>query len=112
MTLRIALGAPLVTQIREPQLGGSQALLADIAGGLTRRGHHVKVFAASGSEIPGVRVVDAGVSADLLAASFYRHGIQPESDGPVAAAFKRVFRLATNRKTRLNAAATGPSDSG
>jgi UDP-glucose:tetrahydrobiopterin glucosyltransferase len=114
MTLRIALVAPLVTQIREPQLGGSQALLADIAVGLTRRGHHVKVFAASGSEIPGVSVVDAGVSADLLAASFYRHGIQPESDGPVAAAFKRVFRLVAAERFDIvhNHAFDGPAIDG
>jgi glycosyltransferase involved in cell wall biosynthesis len=111
MTLRIALVAPLVTQIREPQLGGSQALLADIAGGLARRGHLVKVFAASGSEIPGVRVVDTGVSADLLAASFYRHGTQPASDGPVAAAFKRVFRLVAAERFDIvhNHAFDGPA---
>src|SRR5439155_13128973 len=44
--LRIAFVAPLVTRIREPQAGGSQALLADLAAGLTSRGHVVDVYAA------------------------------------------------------------------
>jgi UDP-glucose:tetrahydrobiopterin glucosyltransferase len=93
MRLRIGLVAPLVTRIREPQLGGSQALLADIARGLSRRGHKVKVFAASGSDISGVRVIDTGVSADLLAGSLYRPGAQSESDGQLSVAFERVFGL-------------------
>ena len=53
--MKIAILAPLVAPICEPQLGGSQALLADLARGLTARGVEVEVFAASGSEIPGVR---------------------------------------------------------
>ena len=31
--------APLVTAIREPQRGGSQAFVSDLARGLTGRGH-------------------------------------------------------------------------
>src|SRR5436309_1949903 len=41
--------APLVTAIREPQRGGSQAFVSDLARGLTGRGHEVHVYAASGS---------------------------------------------------------------
>ena len=43
--------APLVTAIREPQQGGSQAFVSDLARGLVGRGHDVHVYAASGSEI-------------------------------------------------------------
>jgi glycosyltransferase involved in cell wall biosynthesis len=50
--------APLVSAIREPQQGGSQAFVSDLARGLTGRGHDVHVYAASGSQIPGVEVVD------------------------------------------------------
>ena len=50
--------APLVTAIREPQQGGSQAFVSDLARGLTGRGHDEHVYAASGSEIPGVEEVD------------------------------------------------------
>jgi glycosyltransferase involved in cell wall biosynthesis len=47
--LRIALVAPFVTPIAPPFVGGAQALLHDLALGLAKRGHHVTLFAASGS---------------------------------------------------------------
>ena len=64
--------APLVTAIREPQRGGSQAFVSDLARGLAGRGHDVHVYAASGSEIPGVEVIDTGVDPRTLAATLYR----------------------------------------
>jgi UDP-glucose:tetrahydrobiopterin glucosyltransferase len=51
--LRIALVAPLVTPIAPPFLGGAQALLHDLGLGLAKRGHHVTLFAASGSRFEG-----------------------------------------------------------
>jgi glycosyltransferase involved in cell wall biosynthesis len=77
--MRIAIMAPLVTAIREPQRGGSQVFVADLARGLTGRGHEVHVYAASGSEIPGVEVIDTGIDPESLAGTFYR------AFGPVAA---------------------------
>jgi glycosyltransferase involved in cell wall biosynthesis len=70
--VRIALVAPLVTAIAEPQAGGSQAFLADLARGLARRGHEVGVYAAAGSRIPGVEVIDTGVDPATLAATLFR----------------------------------------
>jgi glycosyltransferase involved in cell wall biosynthesis len=70
--MRIAIMAPLVTAIREPQRGGSQAFVSDLARGLTGRGHEVHVYAASGSEIPGVGVIDTGIDPRSLAGTFYR----------------------------------------
>ena len=70
--MRIALRAPLVTAIREPQRGGSQAFVSDLARGLTGRGHEVHVYAASGSEIPGVEVIDTGIDPRSLAGTLYR----------------------------------------
>jgi hypothetical protein len=70
--MKIALMAPLVTAIREPQRGGSQAFVSDLARGLTGRGHDVHVYAASGSEIPGVEVIDTGVDPQSLAGTLYR----------------------------------------
>ena len=64
--------APLVTAIREPQRGGSQAFVSDVARGLAGRGHEVHVYAASGSEIPGVEVIDTGIDPRSLAGTFYR----------------------------------------
>ena len=64
--------APLVTAIREPQQGGSQAFVSDLARGLVGRGHEVHVYAASGSQIPGVEVIDTGVDPESLAGTLYR----------------------------------------
>ncbi|HJY61734.1 MAG TPA: glycosyltransferase, partial [Streptosporangiaceae bacterium] len=82
--MKVAIMAPLVTAIREPQRGGSQAFVSDLALGLTGRGHEVHVYAASGSEIPGVEVIDTGVDSRLLADTFYRAG--PATGEPEAAA--------------------------
>ena len=55
---------------REP-LGGAQVLLADLAGGLAARGHHVTLAAARGSHVRGVAIADLGVDgADLRPAGF------------------------------------------
>jgi glycosyltransferase involved in cell wall biosynthesis len=70
--MKIAIMAPLVTAIREPQRGGSQAFVSDLARGLAGRGHDVHVYAASGSQIPGVEVVDTGIDPRSLAGTLYR----------------------------------------
>ena len=95
--MKIAIMAPLVTAIREPQLGGSQAFVSDLARGLAGRGHEVHVYAASGSEIPGVTVVDTGADPRALAGTLYRAGVpaataQAESAGAAAeAAFATAY---------------------
>ena len=85
--MKIAIMAPLVTAIREPQLGGSQAFVSDLARGLAGRGHDVHVYAASGSEIPGVEVIDTGVDPESLAGTLYRASgpAGPPSPEPAAA---------------------------
>ena len=81
-----------MTTIREPQAGGSQALLADLAAGLTSRGYAVDVYAATGSQIPGVRVIDTGADPDRLTGSLYRaNGGGPTDPRPVEAAFAAVY---------------------
>jgi len=81
--MKIAIMAPLVTAIREPQRGGSQAFVSDLARGLAGRGHDVHVYAASGSEIPGVTVIDTGVDPRALAETFYR-AFAPAGSGPAS----------------------------
>jgi glycosyltransferase involved in cell wall biosynthesis len=90
--LRVAIVAPLVSAIREPQRGGSQAFVSDLAHGLVARGHEVHLYCASGSEVPGVRVVDTGVDPRALAATLYRAS-GPAADGLAAAeaAFAAVY---------------------
>ncbi|HEY7323425.1 MAG TPA: glycosyltransferase [Streptosporangiaceae bacterium] len=80
--MKIALMAPLVTAIREPPRGGSQAFVADLARGLAGRGHEVHVYAASGSMIPGVTVIDTGADPEKLAGTLYRAF---DSAGPLTA---------------------------
>jgi len=96
--------APLVTAIREPQLGGSQAFVSDLARGLAGRGHDVHVYAASGSEIPGVEVIDTGIDPRSLAETLYRAfgtsaggSGEPgpvEAEPAVAAAAESAFSIA------------------
>ncbi|MGH3204379.1 MAG: glycosyltransferase, partial [Streptosporangiaceae bacterium] len=93
--MKIAIMAPLVTAIREPQRGGSQAFVSDLALGLTGRGHEVHVYAASGSEIPGAEVIDTGVDPRLLAATLYRAGSGAgEPAGAASAAAEAAFTTA------------------
>src|SRR5215813_9401381 len=82
--MKIAIMAPLVTAIREPQRGGSQAFVSDLARGLAGRGHDVHVYAASGSEIPGVEVIDTGIDPRSLAGTLYR-AVEPSAAQSAAA---------------------------
>jgi glycosyltransferase involved in cell wall biosynthesis len=88
--MKIAIMAPLVTAIREPQRGGSQAFVSDLARGLARRGHDVHVYAASGSEISGVEVIDTRIDSRVLAGTLYRafgsSASEPGEAEPAAAA--------------------------
>jgi UDP-glucose:tetrahydrobiopterin glucosyltransferase len=90
--LRLALVAPLVTPIREPNVGGSQAFVADLARGLAQRGHSVHLYAASGSHVNGVDVVDVGVDHRELEATLYRAGApEPRDSAAAARAFGAVY---------------------
>jgi UDP-glucose:tetrahydrobiopterin glucosyltransferase len=84
--MRVAIVAPLVSAIREPQRGGSQAFVADLARGLVARGHEVDLYCASGSLVPGVRVVDTRVDPAALAATLFRASGPAADDLPAAAA--------------------------
>ena len=75
--MKVGIVAPLVSAIREPQGGGSQAFVADLARGLVGRGHEVHVYAATGSDIDGVTVIDTGIDPRSLAATLYRAGPRP-----------------------------------
>ena len=81
--MRIALVAPLVSAIAQPFLGGSQALLADLAQGLVRRGHTVTLFARDDSSVPGVRIEPITVPQSVRPASF----AGPAHEAPVDAGF-------------------------
>jgi UDP-glucose:tetrahydrobiopterin glucosyltransferase len=102
--MKIAIMAPLVTAIREPQLGGSQAFVADLARGLAGRGHDVHVYAASGSRIEGVQLVDTGVDPRALAGTLYRAFGAPGNPPATAAetAFATAFAAVRSRSSRYD----------
>jgi glycosyltransferase involved in cell wall biosynthesis len=70
--MRIAIVAPLVSLIREPHRGGSQVFVADLASGLVERGHQLDLYAATGSAVTGVNVIDTGVDHVVLQSTLYR----------------------------------------
>lgn len=90
--MKIALIAPLVAAIREPQRGGSQAFVSDLARGLIDRGHEVHLYAASGSDVPDVPVIDTGVDHRSLTSTLYRpSGAADGKPGAAESAFARVY---------------------
>jgi UDP-glucose:tetrahydrobiopterin glucosyltransferase len=92
--VKIAIVAPLVSPIREPQRGGSQAFLSELARGLAGRRHTVHLYAASGSQVRGVEVIDTGIEHRALAATLYRADREGDDDGGSEAArtaFARVY---------------------
>jgi len=66
--MRIAVVASPVTPLRPAQPGGAQAVLCDLAAGLTRKGHEVVLYCAEGSEVDGVKVVTVPRPRDAAAA--------------------------------------------
>ena len=97
--MKVAIVAPLVAAIREPQRGGSQAFVSDLARGLVGRGHEVHLYAASGSEVPGVQVIDTGVDHRALSATLYRAS---------GAAARRAGRGRGGVRRRLRRGPRGP----
>src|SRR6202044_2197567 len=90
--MKAGTAAPQVSAIREPQGGGSQAFVSDLARGLAGRGHVVHVYAATGSQIPGGTVVDTGVAPGSLLATLYRaSGSAGPDPGLAEPAFARAY---------------------
>ncbi|HEX6489669.1 MAG TPA: hypothetical protein VF137_12460, partial [Candidatus Dormibacteraeota bacterium] len=54
--------------MRPAQAGGAQAFVADLSLELTRRGHDLTLYCAQGSEVPGVRLDEVPVEAEISAA--------------------------------------------
>ena len=91
--LRIAVVAPLVTTISEPQQGGSQVMVADLAVGLTQRGHDVDVYAATGSRINGAHVIETGIDSAGLSAALIRPGQPRQPLRALDDAYEHVFEM-------------------
>ena len=90
--MSVAIVAPLVSAIREPQRGGSQAFLSDLARGLAAEVTRSTSTARAARRCPGVRVIDTGVDPETLAASLYRVSGSAAGDHPASqAAFAGVY---------------------
>jgi glycosyltransferase involved in cell wall biosynthesis len=90
--MRIAVIASPVTALRPQQAGGAQAFVSDLAAGLVRRGHDVRLHCAEGSEVPGVRLVMVAPPIDASAALVMPAGPAPAPAPGVAAALEAMFR--------------------
>ncbi|MFN8109408.1 MAG: glycosyltransferase family 4 protein [Thermoleophilia bacterium] len=55
--LRIGIIAPAWVPVPPPAYGGIEQVIATLAEGLVRRGHHVRMVAAPGSSLPGVECI-------------------------------------------------------
>ena len=86
-----------VTALRPAQPGGAQAMVCDLALGLTRRGHDVDLHCVEGSDVPGVRLVTVKPPRDAAQALVMPHGrVAPPAPG-VAAAIRAMFDAAGAR---------------
>src|SRR6266480_6103510 len=75
--MKVALVAPLVSAIAQPYLGGAQALLADLAQGLLRRGHSITLFARDDSFVPGIDIESVVVPREVQPANFSEERERP-----------------------------------
>ncbi|HEX8981851.1 MAG TPA: glycosyltransferase [Ktedonobacterales bacterium] len=105
--LDIALLAPLVSPIRQPYVGGAQALLRDLAVGLAQRGRRVTLYAATGSDpaaLPGVTLVNVPVDATRVRPTNFSEATTTAGDAPidpaVEAAFASAFALIASQAPR------------
>lgn len=89
--LRIALIAPLVSRIAEPQVGGSQVVVSDLARGLVERGHDVTLYAAEGSRADGVTVISLGIEASAFASDTYRHDAPVRASDRLVEAYRSLY---------------------
>jgi len=81
-----------VTPLSPRQVGGAQAFVSDLAAGLARRGHDVRLHCAEGSEVPGVRLVTVPAPVDAASALVMPAGRPPVAAPGVAAAIAVMFR--------------------
>ncbi len=91
--MKIAVVSSPVTLLRPAQPGGAQALVSDLALGLTGRGHDVKLYCVEGSEVPGVQLVTVPTPPDAADALVMPQG-RPAPPAPgVTAAIEAMFAV-------------------
>src|SRR5438132_759211 len=89
--MEIAVLASPVTPLRPAQAGGAQSMVADLALGLARRGHHVRLHCTAGSVVPGVELMTVPAPLDAAAALVMPGGVPPPPAPGVSAAIDAMF---------------------
>lgn len=90
--MNVAVVAPLVAPIGAPEPYGNHALLIDLATGLARRGHRVRVYAAEGSRVPFVEVVECPVDARARGAFIHAQTPATQPIPGMRESFEELFR--------------------
>src|SRR2546428_758978 len=72
-------------------MGGAQSMVADLATGLTQRGHSVRLYCTDGSQVPGVELVTVPRPVDGGTALVMPGGPPPPPAPGVAAALASMF---------------------
>jgi glycosyltransferase involved in cell wall biosynthesis/superfamily II DNA or RNA helicase len=90
--MRIALIAPLVSPIAEPQVGGSQSVVADLARGFVRRGHDVVLYAPEHSRVDGVNILSLGIDSERLQDDVYQSGSTRAPSSAMTEAYRTIFQ--------------------
>ncbi len=89
--MKIAVMSSPVTPLRPAQAGGAQSMITDIATGMARRGHDVRLYCAAGSEVAGVRLVTVPSPPDAAAALVMPGGPPPPLAPGVDAAIRAML---------------------
>ena len=91
--MRIAVLSSPVTQLLPSQPGGAQAMVCDLARGLTVRGHQVELYCTEGSDVAGVKLVTVPRPRDAAAALVKPQGPEAAPAPGVAAAIGAMFEI-------------------
>jgi glycosyltransferase involved in cell wall biosynthesis len=86
----VALAASIVTPIRPAAANGPHAIITDLARGLLRRGHQVSVYAAAGSQLPGVPLVEIEVDPAVRGSVIRPDHLELPANQAVRAGFERL----------------------
>ena len=82
-----------MTPLQPAQLGGAQAVLCDLAIGLSQRGHEVLIYCAEGSEVPGVDLVEIPVAQGAHQALMMPGSTdEPPASPVIRRAFEQLFK--------------------
>ncbi len=97
----VALVASIVSPIRRAAANGPHAVIGDLARGLLARGHRVTVYAAAGSELPGVPIVEIEVEPDVTRSLILPGSLDAPPNPAVYAGFDRLVAELRRRRPEV-----------